>query len=229
MNDVLIYQREDGLTGEENSYANLVILSDWKKIYGCLKNRTFCLILIHLEKKDRAGMELASRIREIPEYYFIPIIFLAWDDEYREEAFYSIHCYDYLIRPITTKDMVRIMDPFIHQMYLEQEHRQVTFKIRGNRYVVNMDDILYMQCGNREVEIVTKKGALRVPYLNLKEFLCKYPDCMIRCHRSAAFNRRYLKKLNFRDRVIELWGAKVDMGREYTKPLREIFKGDVWM
>jgi DNA-binding LytR/AlgR family response regulator len=222
LESIMIYQKEP----EENlggMSGRICFVSDMGEAAECLLKEKFRLILIHLEKEAADGLKLAAFIRDIPGYFLTPIIFLAWDDRYQYSALHDIHCYDYLVKPIQDSEVIKILYPFLQQSFAVSEEQQMSFRVRGSIYVVNIKDVIYMQCGNRNVDVYTTKGLLQVPYLNFRDTLCKYSHYMIRCHRSTAVNRMFVKRIDYPRKIIELWGEKVEMGREYVNNVRHAF------
>ncbi len=217
MGDILIYQKTKN---NMSKHTWLSVVSTWKETEMILRGKHVSLILIHLEKEDDSGMHLALKIREMRGCYFTPIIFLAGDDSFLEEAFHTIHCYDYIIKPFCEADLIRVIYPFIHLNYIEPEVSQLSFRIHGRSYIVNVDDIIYMQCVNRNVEVHTVNGVLEVPYLNLKKCLGRCSNELIQCHRSIVVNRMYIREVDFVNKKIELMGTKVEIGRHFLGKIR---------
>ena len=222
MGDVLIYNRKS--CRDHAHYSGLLLVSNQMEAIEALGQRKVSMILIHLERERDDGMRLARAIRDLPDYYFTPIIFLAWDEHHKQEAFHMIHCYDYLVKPLPEAELVRIIYPFFCQNHLDINERCMKFRIDGEVYVVKLKDVVYMQCSNRKVNIYTTRGLIEVPYIKLKDCIEYGSHNFLQCHRSVAVNRSYIKRIDFFRKEIELWGAKVAIGRRYLEEIRNEFE-----
>lgn len=228
MGGVLVYQRDAAGTSDIlESSSSVCVVSREREARELLSGKRYELILIHLEPDDCSGMDLAVFVRGIPGYSLTPIIFLAWDNRYEYRAFHEIHCYDYLLKPLGMTDFVKILYPYVQGNRFLSEEEELFCRIRGRTYRIRVEDILYVQCGNRGVDIHTVYGVLRVPYMNLAYFTEHFPRLMIQCHRSAAVNRTYVDKIDFRQNRIVLWrGERVGIGRKYMASVRDVFKNE---
>ena len=71
------------------------------------------IFLIDISLKESSGLDLATKIRNIPKYELSPLIFLTTHVDYMLQAFKQIHCYDYIIKPYNKEDVLAMLNKFI--------------------------------------------------------------------------------------------------------------------
>ena len=224
MGEILIYQKEQRKeNSSEWSPKQLDYYSDVGVVKKHIIEKQYRFFLIHLQDEDDEGMEVAQFIREIPAYYRTPIIFLAESHKYEKKAFYDIHCYDYLIKPIREEEVIKIIYPFLAQFLSKEREEKLVFHIRRSTYRISLSDIVFMESGNRNVTIHLKEDLLQIPYVKLCSYARRYPDVFIQCHRSILVNRQYIRSVDYRKGYIQLNEGQVEMGRQYYNVLKKEF------
>ena len=64
------------------------------------------LFLLDIKLNDGSGYDIALKIRRIPGYELTPIIFITSLHTKELEAYRSIHCYSYITKPFTDKQII---------------------------------------------------------------------------------------------------------------------------
>jgi len=223
MGEILIFQRGKVWEKEEWSPKQISFYDSMGKAKRALIQNRYQLFLIHLEDENNEGIQLARCIRGMSQYYRTPIIFLAESRKYEQEAFYDIHCYDYLLKPIKEEEVIKIIYPFLVQFISREREDKLTFHVRRSVFRVNISDIVYMESGNRNVTIHFLEDSLQVPRLKLCFYATRYSDVFVQCHRSILVNRIHIKNIDYRRGYIELPEGKVEIGRHYLAQLRREF------
>ena len=225
MGGILVYQKSGQVLSEESSglFRFMTFVSEPEEVVSRLESETCQMVMIHLDGEEESGLKVASLVRGIPGYHLTPILFLAADHRYEKEAFYEYHCYDYLVKPIRYAEIIRILYPFLVQLYTEKDDRRMQVKIHGTVEAVMVNDIIYMESANRSVRIHTRTGTMEVPYLPLKQCREGYDGIFVQCHRCVLVNRNFVKEIDYRRKRIELPGCYVEIGRQYEPVLHQEF------
>ena len=76
-------------------------------------SKTYELFLLDIQLYDYSGFELAKKIRNINKYKLTPIVFITAIPTKELLAFKEIHCYDYIVKPFTEKEVVDALSTVI--------------------------------------------------------------------------------------------------------------------
>lgn len=189
---------------------------------SALQKRQYQIVLIDLDEAGDKGMEFACFLRALHDYYLTPVIFFAKDDTYQQEAFHDIHCYDYLLKPVSYEEILKIIHLYLSTKEKEPVAVFLDFKIHGVLYQIPLTEIVYLETINRSIEIHTCHSVQIVPYLTLRNCLEQGQGRLLQCHRSMAVNRDFVERIDHARRRIWLkedygW---LDLGRRYQKSVR---------
>lgn len=223
MEEILVFQ--PGQKRETKEYQGMTQfhkLGDAKRALLC---HTFQVILIHLEGEEKSGRTFAEYVREIPRYHLTPIVFFASDNQYEKWALHQIHCYDYLIKPVSGEKLLQLILPLTSGEEKENPSEKIVFKCRGTVISVNISDIIYLMADNRFVRVHTIQDVFYVPYLCLSRFARQYEEHFIQCHRAVVVNRSFVRGIDYTMGTVTVPDATLDMGRSYYKYVRKEFDG----
>ena len=224
MEDIMIFHPEG--EKERMPYKGMAQFTKLGEAKRALLYHRFPVILIHIGRKESDGIKLAEYIREIPRYYLTPIIFIAKDKQHEKWAFHQIHCYDYLIKPVSGEKMLKIICPLVSSEPGEENgEEKVLFQCGDKTVSVDVQDIIYLVSDNRYVQVHTVKEMFSVPYLCLNRFAGQYERYFVQCHRAVVVNRSFVSGVDFTSRIVSVPGAELDMGRSYVKYIRKEFDG----
>lgn len=232
MADILVFQKQGentdkfetaGKTGQAEHVMRIV--TEEKGAEEAVQTKTYRFILIDLEGMEESGIAFAFFVRGLKEYRMTPILFFAKDKKYEQMAFHDIHCYDYMVKPICTEEMLRIVYLYLTHSPNLVEDSQIRFRVYGEDYMISVQDIIYMEALNRSVFVHTVNYILEVPYMKLRDCVSYGEGAFLQCHRSYIVNRRYIRKIDYVNHQIELKDAKekIFMGRKYERLLRHKF------
>lgn len=224
MGGILVYQNSGQAASDlSGRFRWLDFATDPEQAAGRLERDRYRMILIHLEDEGESGLSVASLVRGMPAYHLTPMLFVAADRRYENKAFYDYHCYDYLVKPIRQNEFVRVIYPFLVQLYTEKRDNWMRVRIRGTIKEICVNDILYLESANRSVMIHTRSGVLEIPYLPLKQCLAEHGGVFVQCHRCILVNRNFVDRIDYRERKIQLPGCRVDIGRQHEATLHREF------
>lgn len=118
----------------------------------------FSFIFLDIDLGKYNGVNIAKSIRDI-QVSPINIVFVTSYEEYRTKVF-SIHTFDYIIKPIKKDVFYKVLDDlmFWHNEESGNSRERLIFKTIDGIITLYIDDILYFEYNNRRVDIITKNG-----------------------------------------------------------------------
>lgn len=223
MEGILVYQKGDLMDSGSMLFRQMVFVSEPEQAGQLLEKNQYQMVMIHLDAGGEDGWQVASLVRGMPGYSLTPIVFLARDRRYERQAFYEYHCYDYLVKPIRQEEIIKLVYPFLAQLFAREREERMRIKTDGVTRLIPVRDILYIESNNRCVWIHTEKEVLAVPYLSLQHCRMEHPEVFVQCHRSILVNRRFVKRVDYRGKEIRLPGCRVEIGQRYEEGLHREF------
>ncbi len=239
MQNILILEDNDmqrqalaALTKKIVPAARIFQAADISNAYTAALNNHINLFLLDVilntdSPNDSSGYLFAKKIRNFDEYTLTPIVFTTTINGLMLQAFRSIHCYDYLVKPIREIQLKEILyDTLIKGSHQEVRDQKVTLRSKGIIYSILLHDILYVETKLRKLYIHTIKEALEFPYMSLSSVLELLDDSrFIQCHRAIIVNKDYIETFNIANRTIKLRGINntLDIGTQYQALLKKEF------
>ena len=136
------------------------------------------------------GIELAGKIREYDKN--AAIIFLTAYAEYAPSG-YEVRAFRYLLKPITQESVLQVMQD-LHKNF--GEYRKVLLKTSECEFLLNLDDIQYVEANNKECTIYYQKDKL-ILRKGLTELEAQFPaDSFSRIHRKYLVNLAHVREFD---------------------------------
>lgn len=184
------------------------------------------LIILDVDLPDGSGLELAQQIRRIPCYRFTWIIFLSRDDHHEIEAYRSIRCYDFIVRPYDEGLLlatIEMLSRYKITSVSEDDRVVVTFKYRDHYLRIPAQDILYFEvCGNNST-LYTYGEEYSLKKMSLRKIKLMLPGYFVQCHKSFVVNRNYIEAIM---KGPYGWEVKIK-GYQRTLPSGDKYKSNV--
>lgn len=159
------------------------------------------IFYIDISLKNSSGLDFAINLRKIPKYEFSFIVFLTTHVEYITQSFKQAHCYDFIIKPYDTAEVVNMTKRFMlhgrNINTISKDKVYVIFEIiKGINLKIYVDEIIFIEVKLRICMVHTVNGVYKVNKLALKNIL-KLINCknIIQCHKSFAVNIKYIRKI----------------------------------
>lgn len=178
---------------------------------------TLFLISVQLFKKqeDCSGFVLAEYIRQDSAYFTTPMLFLANTSDDSLYALSKYHCYDFILKPYSPKEILEQ----IRQMLLTGVLKKEYLKIKDtNRitYLVSFRDILYFTSNAPHIlTIVTKETSFHTREYTIDGLLQKLGFPFIRCHRKYVINKEHLYQVDKCLKLLKIATYDIPIGQTY--------------
>lgn len=175
---------------------------------------------LDIQLEDYSGLDLAKQIRDIDNYKFTPIIFITAINSREIEAFRNIHCYDYIIKPFSEHEVIKVFKEVINYGITEIKPAPVLkIKEKGFTYILNQDDIIFIESRSRRLIINTINEETDISIYTLSKLYEQLSDKFVRCHKSFIVNSSYIMKIDRLNCVLYVKNCKmpIPIGRKYKE------------
>lgn len=179
--------------------------------------------LLDIQLNDYSGIELAKQIRNIEKYMLTPIIFITSIPTKELLAFKQIHCYDYIVKPFSRKDVMEALNTIINYGINSKGNQPVLkLKQKSYYYVVKQNEIIYIESINKKIYINTINEQIILSTYSLKELVNELTTDFIQCHKGYIINTNYIQKVDKVNDLIKLSNIDISIpiGRKYRESLR---------
>ena len=172
---------------------------------------------------DVSGLYFAQAVRQIPQYYFTPMIFISSLEDPKLFSYKQLHCYAFVEKPYDKREFVQLIRGALKFPENNVRKRNLFLRIDGIIYSVKIDDILYLEGERRKLSIYTKKEKIIVKNKTLSGIMNELnSENFIRCSRFSIVNKRYVKYIDYVNQYIKLYGTDevVEIGVSMKKRIR---------
>lgn len=192
------------------------------------------LIFLDIDMPGYSGFELLDFFDE--QQIWFKIIFVTAYSEYSLKAFES-SAVDYILKPVRLEHMKRalrkvninspshIQYKVLRDNFNLQNERKVVLQTSETIYVVNQDDIIFIQAEGSYTKIVTGSHGILTITKKLAEFEYLETDAsFFRAHRSYLVNLNHIKRIDKRDFLLVMSNeAQVQLAQDKKALLIERF------
>ncbi len=192
------------------------------------------LIFLDIDMPGYSGFELLDFFDE--QQIWFKIIFVTAYSEYSLKAFES-SAVDYILKPVRLEHMKRALrkininspSPIQYKVLRDnfnlQNERKVVLQTSETIYVVNQDDIIFIQAEGSYTKIVTVSHGILTITKKLAEFEYLETDAsFFRAHRSYLVNLNHIKRIDKRDFLLVMSNeAQVQLAQDKKALLIERF------
>lgn len=188
----------------------------------------FTLFLFDIQltnsKGDRGGFFLAKELRNLSLYYRTPILFLTAISDGGNYALSEFHCYNYISKPYTPKDILLQIEQMLFTGYLENtititDVNRISHKIFLNEIIMveSKAHTLIIHTDNEVNDVyITREHTL-------ESFNKILGNGFLQCHRRHIINTKFLQNYDKVSRCVHVGNLWVPVGRTYYKKLESFF------
>lgn len=225
-------QRENLVKMIEKEFIDIRIYqsSSITTAMSILKEKDIKLFFIDINLGDESGLELAKKIRTIPKYKLTGIVFITSQMIHIIEAFKSIHCYDFLVKPYDVSEVKKIIKLFFQEddSYLDEDCKFSMINIDNSVAIkVYHKDILFIEYSSRSCILHTRNDKYEIKGIGLNKLLQTInDDDIIQSHKSYAINIKHIYKVEkiynkLWDIYIKDYDEVAQLGYKYKESFNE--------
>lgn len=202
----------------EFGYANTALAHSKKEAIELLKNFSPHVVLLDIRMEhELEGFELANIINE---EYTMPFIFItAHSDVATIKKIITTQPFAYITKPVKKSDLFANISLLAEQL-IRKEKQSIHIKDGHKTYIINPEDILYIESEGNYINIYTKEKR----YLSRQsmESILNELDAsrFIRVHRSYIVNKLHIKR--FSKKEIEINSVKIPVSRSLTDSIENL-------
>lgn len=221
------------LVMEINGRTEVYLAENAPKAYQILLERTIDVFLVDiiLDKRnsvDASGIRLVEKLRQIPKYYFTPVIFVTSMEDQEMHAYKNLNCFGYIEKPYNPVQVKEKVMKALH--YTTEREKDITIPLKKDNilYPVKVKDIVYIESIRHTVYIhLTNRKVLEIPYMTCKKILeeADASGGLLVCARGVLVNREYIYGIDLTNKYLMLKDnfGMITMGGKYKKKLLEEF------
>lgn len=187
------------------------------------------IVLVPKKITDTSGIDFVEAIRNMPQYKFVPVIFVSSLDDPRMYAYQDLHCYSYIQKPLFYSEVEPVVKEALGFTRSSEDDKPLRLKQDNVLYVIPKQDIIYACSKAYKMTIVTKKEVYGFYYLTCNELMQKLdsPD-FIQCSRFAIVNCRQISSVDKSNDIIQFRDCKdvVKIGGFFKKEFIKKINGD---
>lgn len=185
------------------------------------------LLDVNLDKENRddsGGLMFAEEVRSVMKYEFTPVVMITSIASLEIEAYRSIHCYQYILKPYTEEEIQTVVKKVLSHIEVK-EKPFIIVKKKGINYKILCEDIVFCKAVPRGVCLYLKEEQMEIPYLSIRQLLDKLPkQFFFQCHRMFVVNMKHIRYYDLVNQMIQVEGyvESIDIGITYKTEVRRL-------
>ncbi|WP_439504632.1 LytR/AlgR family response regulator transcription factor [Sediminibacterium sp.] len=220
-----------------DNFAEIQIIADCSNVPEAVKTINKYkpdLVFLDIDMPGYSGFELLEFFDE--QQIWFKIIFVTAYSEYSLRAF-EASAVDYILKPVRLEHMQRALKKVnllpsdtvqykvLRDNLSHQQDRKVVLQTSETIYVVNQDDIIFIQAEGSYTKIITATHGVLTITKKLLDFEYLESDGpFFRTHRSYLVNLNHIKKIDKKDFVLIMSNeAQVHLAQDKKNQLIERF------
>ena len=188
------------------------------------------------------GFSLANRIREMDNYYFLPIVFITGENKDIPDTYKEYRIIDYVLKPFTIdvfrSALLRLIKEIEKQRALptKKEARKILFLHDQGQTLIKFSEVLYASTvPNRKIKLVTIKDEYIKSNFSLINIMTEInEEAFVQCHKAYAVNTDNIIKIEIFSRKAwtiyfkDALDVVCPMSRNYRKTVEDNIKKTVF-
>lgn len=174
------------------------------------------LAFLDIEMAEINGMSVAKELRKLAPQ--LALVFATAYAEYAVEG-YEVHALDYLLKPIKSEKIKRVLERFLATRPEEAQH--LILEIDGEQVRFDLNDIVFLEANKRDILIhtINESFASRMSLSEVSELI---DQRFIQTHRSFYVNLQFVTHLLKEDVKLST-GEIIPLSRRQAKKTQGAF------
>lgn len=180
------------------------------------------IIFLDIHLGDIDGLLIAKMIKELNSD--VVIVLVTAYDKYALKS-YEIGIFDYITKPIIEKRFEKLVNRIESETNVLKS-KNISFTTNKVTYVINVDDIIYIEFVDRKINIITKTNTYNTS-MSLNKILTMLPaNIFFRTHKSYVVNTNYIESIEqaytsyYDINLMDLPRVKIPVSRTKIKELK---------
>lgn len=175
------------------------------------------------EETEPDGIDFGRKIRSMPAYKHIPVIFITGMADKVLKALQEIHCASYLVKPFSPEQLIEAV---AYATETEEEAlEELLLKDSSGVYQrVAPGNILYLEACGKNIIIYTEVYKITIANYSVNKIQQMLPEYFIRCHRKYIINGRKLDSYDKSTQFIHLGKSSIPVGRKHKDELERFLQ-----
>lgn len=214
---------------EEITVSTAADLASARLLLGSAVSFDLFLLDVNLDASqadDISGICLAEEIRRDRRYAFTPIVMVTSVAGMEMEAYRSIHCYQYIVKPYEEAAIREIVQRILSHKQAEEKPSLIVKK-NGINYNISCGEIVFGKAIPRGVCLYLKGEQIDVPYLTIRQLTERLPkEQFFQCHRMYVVNKDYVRYYDLVNQLIEVDGysEQIDIGITFKPEVKRLIQ-----
>lgn len=223
------------LVKEVNGDTEIYTAENVSQAYQLVMEKTIDVFLVDImldtqKPGDASGIRLVEKVRQMPKYYFTPVIFITSIEDQELHAYRNLNCFGYIEKPYHPTQVKERVTKALFYTTERDKDTTLPFKKDNILYPVKVIDIVYMENMMHIMHIhLTNGEILDIPYITCKRILDEgdVSHKLIPCARGVLVNRDYIYGIDMTNKYLMLKDnfGMINIGGRYKKKLIEEFEG----
>lgn len=221
------------LVMEINASTEVYMAENAAQAYQIMLEKTIDVFLVDIilergKPGDASGIRLVEKLRQIPKYYFTPVIFVTSMEDQEMHAYRNLNCFGYIEKPYNPAQVKEKVEKALH--YTTEREKDITLPLKKDNilYPVKLKDVVYMESVRHIMYIhLTNGETLEIPYVTCKGILEEADTSgkLLPCARGVLVNREYIYGIDLTNKYLMLKDnyGMITIGGKYKKKLLEEF------
>ncbi|GAA0106763.1 two-component system response regulator RgbR [Paraclostridium sordellii] len=173
------------------------------------------ILFLDIQMDKLTGMDTARKIREFDNN--VEIVFTTAIIDYIHEG-YEVKAYRYLLKPLEYECILKHTKACIEELI--DRKNTIAIKDKSQTFIIQINDILYVEVLRKEVTIHTKeeKYLFKTSMKSIEDNLGK--KNFFRCHKSYLINLEKVKALREKENVVIIDSYEIPVSRYKLKAIK---------
>jgi len=217
--DKVVCSDIDSILEDYNSNFNIRIFHSGEQLLKYLVNNYVDLIFLDIEMSKLNGIDVGRKLRDEIQNFSTQIVYISSKESYAIHLF-KVRTFDFLLKPIKSKDIINCLENL--QRQIQKQIGCFEFQADGAYTKIPLNEILYFECNNRIVEIVTTKQNYSIysKLYKIKDQI-KSPD-FVMVHRSYLVNFNFVQSYSYEE-IIMVNGDRITISQANRSAVRTYF------
>lgn len=217
------------LVKKVNADASIFFSKDEKEAYAYIMEKDIHLfivdIILHTDySADTSGIKFVEKIREIPRYLFVPVIFVTALEDSELYAYRELNCYSYIEKPFSEEQVLKVLKKAMLFPKETREGKTLFFRKDGIVYPIKTKDVIFFEFHDRKVKVCyLQNKVIEFPYITAKKILEETGKEFFQCSRTAIVNERMIENIDLTNGYIRMKGVSepLEIGKSFRKKIME--------